>query len=233
MQRWFVRMTMASALAVLAAPAQGQSCAGFTDVPSSSTFCPNVQWLKNRSITLGCTSPTLYCPGDAVSRLAMAAFMNRLGQALTPEILRKHGTRATTSVPTSPPFIAPECETPDSTITDYPRQVLINASMTGLADASAVAWRAILVYSTDGGLLWQQIEENLAPINTLRASGAPGAWSGIALTYALDLAANESYRFGIGLQRDDVVTGTIGNFAAVRCQVTATIFNRNGAVAPF
>src|SRR5512134_1248529 len=212
--------------------AAAQNCAGFTDVSSGSSFCPNVEWLKNRAITLGCTSSTLYCPGDAVSRLAMAAFMNRLGQALTPEILRMHGSRATTSVPTNPPFIAPECETSDSTITEYPRQVLINASMTGLADASAVAWRAILVYSTDGGLLWQQIEENLAPINTLRASGAPGAWSGIALTYALDLAANESYRFGIGLQRDDVVTGTIGNFAAVRCQVTATIFNRNGAVAP-
>ena len=59
-------------------------CAGFTDVEDTSPFCGNVTWLKNRSITLGCTSATLYCPNDFVSRLQMAAFMNRLGDSLFP-----------------------------------------------------------------------------------------------------------------------------------------------------
>ena len=49
---------------------------------------------KNRAITTGCTSTTLYCPTDNVSRLAMAAFMNRLGDALTPEV-KKSRSRST------------------------------------------------------------------------------------------------------------------------------------------
>lgn len=53
-------------------------CAGFTDVDSASPFCVNVEWLKARSITLGCTA-TLYCPNDPVTRLQMAAFLYRLG----------------------------------------------------------------------------------------------------------------------------------------------------------
>src|SRR5689334_9023880 len=73
------------AMLVLAVPwarATGP-CAGFNDVDAASPFCPNVEWLKNRQITLGCGAG-LYCPSNAVTRLAMAAFLNRLGTALTP-----------------------------------------------------------------------------------------------------------------------------------------------------
>ena len=59
--------------AVIAAP-----CAGFTDVDDSSGSCVNVEWMKNRGITLGVT-PTLYDPNSPVTRLQMAAFMYRLG----------------------------------------------------------------------------------------------------------------------------------------------------------
>jgi hypothetical protein len=64
--------------ASLAAP-----CAGFTDVDSTSAFCGNVTWIKNRGVTLGCTA-TQYCPNEPTTRLQMAAFMNRLGEALFP-----------------------------------------------------------------------------------------------------------------------------------------------------
>src|SRR5438477_9827195 len=55
--RWIAAfgVWMAVGGATVAAP-----CAGFTDVADTSGFCPNVEWLKNRQITLGCTSPTLY-----------------------------------------------------------------------------------------------------------------------------------------------------------------------------
>jgi hypothetical protein len=33
--------------------------------------------------------------------------------------------------------------------------------------------------------------------------------------------------------RDNVLTGTTGNFVDTRCQLTATVFNRNGALSPF
>jgi hypothetical protein len=42
-----------------------------------------VTWLKSRNVTLGCAA-NLYCPNDAVSRLSMAAFLNRLGNTLVP-----------------------------------------------------------------------------------------------------------------------------------------------------
>ena len=71
-------------LGLLSSTAQALPCAGFTDVDDTSPFCVNVTWLKNRGITLGCTSTTLFCPGDFVSRLQMAAFMNRLGDSLFP-----------------------------------------------------------------------------------------------------------------------------------------------------
>jgi len=60
-------------------------CQGFTDVLSTNSFCPNVAWLRNREITLGCSSPTLFCPAQAVNRLSMAAFLNRLGNVLSPK----------------------------------------------------------------------------------------------------------------------------------------------------
>jgi hypothetical protein len=66
-------------LLILPIAAHAAPCAGFTDVDDSSSFCVNVVWVKNRNITLGCTSPTLYCPNNAVTRLQMAAFLNRLG----------------------------------------------------------------------------------------------------------------------------------------------------------
>lgn len=77
-------VAMASMLGV-ATPARAQ-CAGFSDVPVDGN-CPFVTWVKNRSITLGCTSSTQYCPTSPVSRLAMALFMKRLGEVFTPGAL--------------------------------------------------------------------------------------------------------------------------------------------------
>jgi hypothetical protein len=41
------------------------------------------------------------------------------------------------------------------------------------------------------------------------------------------------YRVAIALARDNVVTGTTGNFSASRCQIVVTIHNQNGAAPPF
>lgn len=74
-----VRAALVSLLVLVPAAAGAAPCAGFTDVDDSSSFCTSVAWMKNRGITLGCTSATLYCPNDAVTRLQMAAFLYRLG----------------------------------------------------------------------------------------------------------------------------------------------------------
>ena len=77
------RGALLAVLAFLALPAAAAPCAGFTDVDAGSPFCPNVAWIKSRAITLGCTA-TLYCPSEPVSRLAMAAFLSRLGDVVLP-----------------------------------------------------------------------------------------------------------------------------------------------------
>jgi hypothetical protein len=78
LRRLVIAVLTSFALPVLAAP-----CAGFTDVTDTDPFCPNVAWIKSRGVTLGCTA-TLYCPDLAVSRLAMAAFLSRLGDVVLP-----------------------------------------------------------------------------------------------------------------------------------------------------
>ena len=79
------RVAVAMLFATWVGAASAAPCAGFTDVDDTSPFCGNVTFLRNRGVTLGCnTAGTLYCPGDPVSRLAMAAFMNRLADALFP-----------------------------------------------------------------------------------------------------------------------------------------------------
>jgi hypothetical protein len=164
----------------------------------------------------------------------MAAFMNRMGKALSPEILKRNGSQAPATIPDASPSLT-VCITDDSTIAAYPRVALLNASFTGLADSGAVAYRAFWIYSTDSGATWTSIQEGApsAPINSPRASSAANQWSGLPLNYALDVEPGLPIRFAIGILRDNLLTGTTGNFAQTRCQLAATILNRNGTTSPF
>lgn len=87
--------------------AKAQSCPGapgwvFDDVQASDLFCPQITWLAERGISLGCAvidgAHRLYCPGQSVQRDQMAAFLSRLAAALLPsscalgQTLRWNGT---------------------------------------------------------------------------------------------------------------------------------------------
>jgi hypothetical protein len=52
---------------------------GFSDVASSNTFVADIGKLATAGVTKGCNPPdnTNYCPGDAVTRGEMAAFLHR------------------------------------------------------------------------------------------------------------------------------------------------------------
>ena len=80
------RPLVAAVLMACAAPfsqVHAAPCAGFTDVDSSSLYCPNVEWIKNRLVTLGC-APNLYCPDAMVTRCLenriFAITSNRVGE---------------------------------------------------------------------------------------------------------------------------------------------------------
>jgi hypothetical protein len=47
----------------------------FTDVPATDTFCKHVHYLWARGFIAGCGG-TSYCPGQTVTREAMAKFLD-------------------------------------------------------------------------------------------------------------------------------------------------------------
>jgi hypothetical protein len=196
-------------------------CAGFTDVDTSSGFCKNVEWVKNRKVTTGCTSATLYCPNDPVSRLAMAAFMNRLGNALTPTQLR---------VDTAPGAVNLDgnmvvCQTGDYAVADYPRTAYLDVAFNGTA-ASDVGLAADLAMSTDGGANWTNL-------NTIanRGSVTANQWGGLADIGFVDLDVGQNVRWGVRMTRGGIA-GT-AHLSDSRCQLRALVYSRTGAATPF
>ena len=195
-------------------------CAGFTDVDDASVFCPNVHWLRNRQVTLGCTSTTLYCPSFFVSRLSMAAFMNRLGRALTPTVLYHEASGASLDLDAA----VVVCSTPAFPQEAYPRSVKATALLSGRFEASGiVALR--LVASNDNGATW-------TPLGT-HASSAGGAsrWVHVTATFSnADVPPATTYRFGVRAERTGPGTGDLG---AWNCQLEAVAASRTGSSAPF
>lgn len=224
------RVTLLAVFMSLAGIASAQNCAGFTDLPDTSGFCPNVQWIKNRGVTQGCTATT-YCPSDNVTRLAMAAFMNRLGTALTPQVLSAQSVTGAVVLPGQAPTPALHlCQTGDTTEqvapVQYERQAYVTASMSGLGDGNGASWNAFVHVSTDGGVTWSDLNPGTSV--GMRTSSAPGAWASNSATERMDLQPGTTYRFSIGVRRDSVAPST-GNLTDGRCQIVATVSNRNPA----
>jgi hypothetical protein len=147
--------SLVALLAVTPLPARAQNCAGFTDVTVFNSFCTNVQWIKNRGITQGCGAGATYCPNDPVSRLQMAAFMNRLGNVLTPRVLSTE-TTGTISDLANPAFV---CQTEDVQQVNYTREVHADGSFSFTPSNDGLLQLSVF-YSFDSGATWQ-----LAPLN--------------------------------------------------------------------
>jgi hypothetical protein len=203
---------------VAVSPAAGAQCSGFSDVAASNTLCPSVDWLRNRSVTLGCSSTTLFCPNDFVIRLAMAAFMNRLGNALTPGFAVQQGQGASLSLP-SPTVV---CATADVAAAPYPRSASVIGVVNALANGSANL-SMHMVYSTNAGGTWTSVTQ--APV----ALGGSGYLNGAVQKSAIPLAAGTAYRFGVRL---DPLPGTsqVGTWS---CQLKSKVASRTGSAAPY
>ena len=134
----------AFAAGALAAPlAAAQNCAGFTDVPASSPFCPSVEWMKNRAITTGCGDGTTYCPDVVVSRLGMAAFMNRLGNALTPAFVQKREPGPAALNYAGEQIV---CKTDPVVVSGYPRTALIRGLLNVFTPNGGMDLKAYVLY---------------------------------------------------------------------------------------
>jgi hypothetical protein len=197
----------------------GTPCAGFADVEAGSPFCGNVEWIVNRGITYGC-APGLFCPTASVVRLAMAAFMNRMGAGIAPRIVQ---------VESAPGALDPDaepiaCMTADSPVEDFPARAAVDAVFTAMA-AAEVAFEVEPVASFDGGATWLPLASQ-----SPRASVPAGRWANVRVVGAADLAAGASVRFALRVTRADAGAGS---FADSRCQIRVRIGSRDGASSPY
>jgi hypothetical protein len=213
-------LVVAVLLACSAPVAHAAPCVGFTDVDATSVFCPNVEWIKNRSITLGCSSTTLYCPNDPVSRLSMAAFLNRLGTALTPVAVTFEDAPGALDLDLAPVV----CQTGDYGVADFPRRVDLDANVSGTALA-AVSVAATLVKSIDAGTTWTPV--SAAEGRGLMGSG--GGWGSVSQVASVELDVGQSVRFGLRLAR---VSAAAVDLSDSRCQVKRVISSRDGTTPP-
>lgn len=204
-------------------PAAAQACAGFSDVAQTDPVCPDVEWIRNRNVTLGC-APGLYCPNAAVPRREMAAFLSRLGQVLQPAVLRSPdaGVAATISL-TGAVFSNVVCQTPAFLASGYPRR----ATMSGFLSGRAVADQAVIVdivASFDNGATWQLTRDAINAA-TFPAIGA----ASVTVTGDIDLDAGETVRFGIA----PTATGPQASpTLSAYCGLTVDVHSRTGSTAP-
>ena len=211
---------LAAAVVLGIAPAAAAApCAGFIDVDTSATACNSIDWIKNRSITLGCTSTTTFCPVAAVPRQEMAAFLNRLGNAMTPVQIR---------VDTSPGAIdldanAVVCQTADFLAEKFPRRVVLDLTFAAQAPAD-VDVAADLVKSTDGGANWTLLtavgNRGWVPVNR---------WGSLSNLATTDLTVDDTVRFGVRVTR----ASGAADLTDSRCNLRVAIGSRTGAASPF
>jgi hypothetical protein len=228
MKQSLTKLVIAAVLSAGASMAQAQFCAGFTDVAAASGFCPNVEWLKNRSITLGgvCAAGTVYCPNDPVTRLQMAAFMNRMGKALTPDVLFvDQNPGAVTIQGGSYGFV---CLSPPYPVSDFPRRAFARGVVWGIVSAP-VTWMADVWYSTNGGATFSPIVF-FVPQQDAIVGGTMTQGSTFA---QMDLAVGSTYTFAILIRKSVDLTGGAGNFSDLACHLMVEIGNRNGTSSPF
>ena len=248
MQRKHLLCAGAIALAAAAASpaALAAPCAGFVDVDDSSAFCPNVEWVKNRSITLGCASPpnppNSYCPNDSVTRLQMAAFLNRAGTSLTPVFLRKRQTgaqlgalnySATQTVCVSDPH-PPSLVGFD--VNGYPRTAIVTGLLNAFTPDGPFDLEAQIVFSTNNGATWQPVPAGDGFAYGSLYATSPG--SGVLFSPPFDISLRPftfidlnvgfSYRFALQGTR----TAGTGSIATSYCELHVQIVNRNGAASP-
>ena len=187
-------------------------CAGFTDVNPADPFCQHVDWIRSRAITQGCTATT-FCPNDGVTRLAMAAFLSRLGAALTPTVLSVD--IAPGVVPLSPPHV--RCQTGDYTVNGFTRRANAQASISAKA-AGNVDLGVELVASFDQGLQWTPVSQ------VSRVGLHANRWSSVSAIGSADLAVAQTVRFGIRFGTGGAAF--VGDLIDSTCQLRVDIGNR-------
>ena len=189
--------------AVAFAPRADAQCAGFSDVSPglSNPFCANVTWMKNRAITLGCT-PTLYCAEQGVGRLSMAAFMNRMGDTLTPKVLSAEETGGTLDF--SADHIVCQTAVLPAPVGAYPRTFDADASLS--FEVSGLQTVYVVPVVSKDGQAWQALGQGSFPV---AVAGSRFHATAVTPAFELNDAGPATLQFGLRVSRQNQFTQTI------------------------
>ena len=223
LHHWIMDGLIAVIIGAIATDTLAAPCADFTDVDDAvvgADFCQSVEWIKNRAVTAGCSSATLYCPGSAVSRLQMAAFMNRLGNALTPVHLPLDASPG--AIDLDPGIVV--CQTQEFEVEDFPRRAYADLTFNASAPAD-VSFAADLVMSLNDGASWTNL--NAVPNRGFVSANRWGTLSDLAFA---DLAVGQKVRWGVRLTRGGIAGGA--DLSDSRCQLRVLVHSRKGAASP-
>ena len=221
-------LAAALALGAASAPALAANCGvasgftGFTDVQDTDTICNSVQWLRNRQITVGCTSTTTYCPLDPVTRGSMALFLNRTGVALTPKLVgRQSGTSA---LSLNPNEFNSFCFGAALPAVNYPQTARARGTISIPMTGPMVDMFLVISFNDQP---YQNMNSTFnrvtAPNGTVRIN-----WS----SNTLDVPPGVTVGFAIGLS-NPAGSGAPLNLGAGICALEADLVNRNPTTAPF
>ena len=157
----------------------------------------------------------------------MALFMNRLGVALSPEVLTSNNSLGAVDLDAAPPGNV-YCQTSDYVVTGYPRRAFVMMTFAGLA-GGGLDFRHEIVYSTDGGASWNFYH---TPIN--RGGASAERWTTSSVQGVRDFPVGQTVRWGMLVRRTTAVTlPSTADFGSGECFLTVAIYNRNGATSPF
>jgi hypothetical protein len=225
-----VAFATALVLSPTCTPSHAAPCAGFGDVDATNPFCANVEWLKNRQVTIGCNGPSVYCPNEVVTRLSMATFLSRLGNALT----TTHVVNVTDSAGIVDLVAGTTLCPREHFGLAWPRRthgqaiVTLNALGNGPADVAIN-----LVESTDNGTTWTDVSpaQHFTALGT-QMGGAVHFVTATALLPPRDHAAGVEYMYAIRMGRVPGST-TTSDVGVLSCVLDLYNDNRQATSSPF
>jgi hypothetical protein len=150
----------------------------------------------------------------------MAAFMNRLGTALTGARLAVQAASGALDVDTDPVV----CVTGDFTATGAPRRAEVDAVFSATA-AGDVGMALVPAVSYDAGATWQDIVGNPD-----QAHVKAGRWHNFRTFADLDVVAGQTLRFGLHVDRAGLTGGA--QLTDSRCNLLVRMGNSNGVSSP-
>ena len=198
----------------------GPPCGGYADVDSSNAFCANIEWITDRRITLGC-APGQFCPVATASRQEMAAFMNRLGTAMTDVVFPVHAQPGAIDLDASPVV----CQTADFAVVDFPRRAVVDGVVSGQG-AGDVSFVADAVASFDAGSTWAVLTST-----NVAGSATTAHWGNVRATGVRDLDVGQTVRFGLRVGRGDFAGSS--DLSASECNARVRIGNRVTDYSPY